>query len=416
MAKVDIRHAYRLCPVREEDFPLLGFSWLDMFFFDLRLPFGSRSSAFLFNSFADALCWNLTAYFGIMFVIHYSDDFFIITRDQPSCQLAMAAIAAIFVSLGVPVAVEKLVGPAQSIPYLGIEIDAENMTIRLPESKLTDIKAVLSSWLSKKKCTKKELLSLTGKLSFAAKVVKPGRLFLRRLSDLSSSVSSIHHHIHINSEARRDISWWHSFVSTWNGISVIQEPPVSSSDIALSTDACLRIGFGGVFGKHWFHGTWPEHFDVLEIAPKEVFAISVAIVTWKTELASKQIILYTDNDASAQVWSSGVARDANMLRFLRPLFFHCASANINLLVKHIPGIYNTLPDLLSRSQVERFRSSFPQADALPTPIPAVVWTFQRSNRDITHPWQLPRQQLRHTAPLSDRIKHSAAKTAYLFSR
>ena len=40
MAKQDIKHAFRLCPVRLEDRELLGFHWQGKFYIDLHLPFG----------------------------------------------------------------------------------------------------------------------------------------------------------------------------------------------------------------------------------------------------------------------------------------------------------------------------------------------------------------------------------------
>ena len=57
LAKVDLKHAFRLCPVHPEDWHLLGYFWKNRFFFDMRLPFGSRSSPYIFNTFADALLW-----------------------------------------------------------------------------------------------------------------------------------------------------------------------------------------------------------------------------------------------------------------------------------------------------------------------------------------------------------------------
>ena len=80
--------------------------------------------------------------------------------------------------LGVPIAEDKLVGPTTTITYLGIEIpDSVAMTIRLPADKLQQIKAIIKQWLRRRKCTKRELLSLIGLLAFAAKVVKQGRMF-----------------------------------------------------------------------------------------------------------------------------------------------------------------------------------------------------------------------------------------------
>ena len=49
MAKLDIKHTFRLCPVRLEDRELLGIHWQGKFYIDLRLPFGLRSSPCLFN-------------------------------------------------------------------------------------------------------------------------------------------------------------------------------------------------------------------------------------------------------------------------------------------------------------------------------------------------------------------------------
>ena len=49
MAKLDIKHTFCLCPVRLEDRKLLGIHWQGKFYIDLHLPFGLRSSPYLFN-------------------------------------------------------------------------------------------------------------------------------------------------------------------------------------------------------------------------------------------------------------------------------------------------------------------------------------------------------------------------------
>lgn len=375
MGKLDVKHAFRLCPVRPEDFPLLGFSWQGQYYFELRLPFGSRSSPFIFNSLAAAVCFIFVVVFGVHHVIHYLDDYFVANSDQPSCSRDMDTIIHVFATLGIPVALDKLIGPLKCITYLGIEIDAMAGIVRLPESKLPELQLLLSSWLLRSNCTKRELLSLIGKLSFAAKVVKPGRLFLRRLIDLSTTVSRLGHHIHLNKEAKADLTWWHEFLIPWNGVAIIHESLCVATELELATDACLNIGCGGTFGNHWFHDTWPQAFKDLLIAPKELFAILAAVYLWKDDLSNKQIILHTDNMACYQVWRFGVAKDPNMMRFMRPLFSLCASHNINLLLHHIPGHDNVLADLLSRSLIQKFREAHPLADLHPTPIPPVVWTF-----------------------------------------
>ena len=74
MAKLDIKHAFRLCPVRIEDRELLGIHWQGKFYFDLRLPFGLPSSPYLFNRLADAFEWVLKRQHEIPDLMHYLDD------------------------------------------------------------------------------------------------------------------------------------------------------------------------------------------------------------------------------------------------------------------------------------------------------------------------------------------------------
>ena len=55
LAKVDVKSAFRTCPVRREDWSLLGIEWDGKYYFERVLPFGLRSSPFIFNTVADAL-------------------------------------------------------------------------------------------------------------------------------------------------------------------------------------------------------------------------------------------------------------------------------------------------------------------------------------------------------------------------
>ena len=113
----------------------------------------------------------------------------------------------------------------------------------------------------------------------------------------------------------------------------------------------------------------------LEIAPKELFAILVAVYVWKDKLKNKQIVLNTDSIACYQVWRFGVPKDPNMMRFTRPLFSVCVLHNINLLLNHVPGHIIILVDLLLRSFIQQFKEAHPSADSSPEPIPPIVWTF-----------------------------------------
>ena len=193
LSKVDIKHAFRLLPVRPEDWPLLVYFWEGKFYVDLKLPFGSRSSPSIFTDFADLLCWILTTNYTLV-VIHYADDYLLFTKAcLVLAQQNLEILLAVFKFLGVPVALDKLVGPATTMVYLGIQIDTISFTISIPKEKMDEVLQLLPKWCSRRTCKKRELLSLVGKLNFFATAVRPGRMFVRRLIDLSTTVKEMHH-------------------------------------------------------------------------------------------------------------------------------------------------------------------------------------------------------------------------------
>ena len=77
MTKVDLKSAFRMIPVCKEDWQFLGIKWRSRFYVDTCLPFGLRSAPFLFNQFADVLEWILRNNYGLHWLIHYLDDYFL---------------------------------------------------------------------------------------------------------------------------------------------------------------------------------------------------------------------------------------------------------------------------------------------------------------------------------------------------
>ena len=142
-------------------------------------------------------------------------------------------------SINAPLKLEKVEGPTTCLTFLGIQID----TITMQASISTDKKQALllhalHNFQRRHKCTKRELLSLIGKLSFACKVVPAGRIFLRRLIDLSTSVKYLHHHLRLNKNAKLDLAWWIEFLPTWHGTAMILESEwIASTSMFLFTDA-----------------------------------------------------------------------------------------------------------------------------------------------------------------------------------
>ena len=114
MAKIDIKHAFRLLPVHSNDWDLLGTCWVGLYFVELRLPFGIRSSVYTFNSFADVLTWILRIKHAVDKLVHYLDDFFTCgAADSDEYAHSLRTIIDSFKQLGVPLAMDKLTGIIQ---------------------------------------------------------------------------------------------------------------------------------------------------------------------------------------------------------------------------------------------------------------------------------------------------------------
>ena len=371
LAKLDVKHAFRLCPVYCDDWPLLGYKWKGRYYFDVVLPFGGRSSPFIFNNFADVLAWIFLNHISIEDLLHYLDDFLTANKFFHVCQEYVTAICNLCKILGVPLAPEKIIGPAQIITYLGIEIDTIEFIIRLPEEKLRELMDTLQVWKDKKKCKKRELQSLIGSLSFACKVVKCGRMFLRRLIDLSTTVTGKNHYIDITAEGRKDIWWWLEFLPTWNGVEVIQSRPILSVDIRLFTDAS-DVGLGGFYNGQWFSISL-EGKVKHSIGYFELLSIVVAVLCWGSNWRDSQVVLFTDHEALVHIWKTGSCKCPFMMALIRKLFFFTAEHNINLLLQHVNGTDNVYADLLSRLQVAQFLALCQDAAKEQTFIPDFIW-------------------------------------------
>ena len=374
LTKIDIKHAYRLLPVRREDWPLLVYYWQGFYYVDLVLPFGGRSSASLFTSFADLVCWVLNEKFDLL-IIHYSDDFLMFSRnDLMTALYHLKRLKTAFRYLDIPVADDKLVGPATNLPYLGIEIDTISFTISIPDEKVNDLMEQMPWWCGRRTCTLKELQSLNGKLNFFSKAIQPGRMFTRRLIDLTCSVKKPNHHITINKDAREDIHWWCDLLNFHNRSSFIPDPrKIYSTDIMLFTDAARFKGLGAIYGSRWIQSTWPPHLYQEDINFLELFAILAAARTWGHEWAGRRIVFVTDNKPITQIWDSGTTPTPTIMQLVRKLYLYAAISHFSISFKHIFTYENAVADALSRFQMVRFRKLAPHADHTPTQIPPDVW-------------------------------------------
>lgn len=178
--KRDLKDAFRHIPVVTSNQWLLGFYCDDCYWVKRYLPFGLRTAPYLFNLFAKTLNWILIAVLGWFFILHYLDDFFAILSPTDDAATYGQQFDDLCVELGLTVNHSKDI-MGTTADFLGIEFDSILMQARLPPDKLARARNTAKTLLNSGTISHRELESAVGFLSFTAKIVIPGRAFLRRL-------------------------------------------------------------------------------------------------------------------------------------------------------------------------------------------------------------------------------------------
>ena len=155
LANIDIQSAFRLLPVYQADRHLLLMKWNGNIYVDMCLPFGLRSAPKIFNALTNLLEWIARAQ-SIYHILHYLNDFLIVgTPMIHTRQHNLDTMIRICKGLGVPLAVVE--GPSSSLPFLGIMLDTNMMEARLPLDKINRTFSLVTTWLKKKKATKRDI-------------------------------------------------------------------------------------------------------------------------------------------------------------------------------------------------------------------------------------------------------------------
>ena len=284
---------------------------------------------------------------GFDLMIVYLDDFLIILDSKEACAQALSNLILLLRKLGFAIHWGKVVDPTQKIIFLGIELDSINMTLRQPHNKLDLLRLELQSFLNRKRASKRQLQSLAGRLSWAASVVRGGRVFLRCIFNQIAVLRHGSHRAQLSYDARQDISWWYQFMQTFNGKSTLLD---SQPLECVFTDACNE-GAGGSFQGDWFYFNWsvdwPEARE-FHINEKEIVAVTLAAYRWAPLWRNKRVIIYSDNTVTVSALNRCSCRNATIMKCLGSLFWLSAAFNFHLTAKFIPGILNVAADSASR--------------------------------------------------------------------
>ena len=176
-------------------------------------------------------------------VIRYLDDFFLINATEEGMARHLLLAQSTIRQFGLVVNPDKTEGPAQSLSFLGVQLDSVNQTVSCTPARVEELTTLLRSLLRQRVITRGHAASLIGKLSFAAQVLPGARPFMRRMLDALHLCKSRRHStpIRIDPGFRDDLRFWAQQLHHWNGRQ--QWRSSRAAPFVFASDASLH-GFG----------------------------------------------------------------------------------------------------------------------------------------------------------------------------
>ncbi len=165
---------------------------------------------------------------------------------------------------------------------------------------------------------------------------------------------------YLNAEFKKDVQWWIHFLPHFHTVSMIKTAPWSDIDKVIATDSCMKGG-GGTFGKRYFAFKFPERFlqGISGISQLEATVVVIALKLWGPELQGMRFTIHCDNEATVYVVNSGRSSEEYLQKCAREIAFLACKFQFELKARHIAGVNNRLPDILSRCAIDdRFMAKF----------------------------------------------------------
>lgn len=346
MWKADLSRAYQQLRADPLDAPLLGMRVSSEIFIDLCPPFGCRSSAAICQRMANALVYMMNK--RGFHLSAYLDDFGMCFSSENQANASFKAFCSLTQTLGLTLADEKSVPPTHELDWLGYKVNSNTMTITIPPKKLEEVLQDCRAWLNKSRADKRMIQAIAGCLIYISNCILPGRKFtsrilgtLRAMGDRSWTT--------LTPEFKADLRWFAVYAEKANGLSLLT-PRRPTFDI--ECDASL-LGAGGSSSTCCYQWTFsPAHiknYPVIHHLEAINVVIAIRTLVPQSPTGPLNIIVWTDNSASAWALQTGRTKDSTLAACAREIWLIASIHNHNIVIKHKPGSELLLADALSRA-------------------------------------------------------------------
>ena len=388
LAKIDITAFSRHIPLDAADWELMAFRWDGRTFVDTRLNFGQRNAPEISWRFTQCIyaavqrdipTLGLASWFHVFVCC---DDWLVVAMTEQDCRVVWEFLLNMLTQLGFEInrLPHKCIAPCRELTWLGLQLNVSNMTVALPQEKVTKALSVVRTVLHAKTVTRQQLDSLFGYLSYCSAVLFGGRAFLHGLHRLrfrsDGELRAKHHRVHVSLGLGEDMNWWVSHLELLNGdkrVPIIAcGVPNESCEVYLDArggsggvGAFIDGGFVGLSGadcNRLFPNLSPgvsrsvgggrRAQPSVEANHWELFAFVVLLDLFPAVVRDRYLVVRSDSMSAIKcVRDLHAGVDCVELAHLtRVVLSLCVRLNCRLCPVHVAGSENRLADPLSRGK------------------------------------------------------------------
>eukprot|EP00873_Tetraselmis_striata_P035598 jgi/Tetstr1/455862/TSEL_042651.t1 len=260
-------------------------------------------------------------------ILPYVDDFLLFSASMEQALHLRQWLASLLDALGLQRNPRKgFWEPCQFGRHLGVDIDSSSSMFYAPADKLDRLSRQATRLIGRatrnaRWLLVRELQSLAWQAQYLFLAIPAARFFMgtRELHSVVGDRWGVR--VRMTPQLRRDLQWWTSVPSQSNGKPIHR--PVETA--YLHTDIS-GYGWGGVLnGRLKARRFWSSADERQHITWKELKAVRLAVESFLSHLAGRNVLLHEDNKAVCHVLSGLTSRSPKMMAerrlATRPLMF-----------------------------------------------------------------------------------------------
>ena len=192
-----------------------------------------------------------------------------------------------------------------------------------------------------------------------------------------------HHHVLLDKKFKFDCEVWRLFLTHFRENSLCLpmvdfNVMLKAEDIGFASDTSANkiLGFGAIFRNRWLFGQWEQGY-IENCKPSieylELYAVTAALLTWGDQITNMRVIIKCDNTSMVEMINKSSSSCRNCMYLICLIILNNLVNNRRVFAQHLRGIFNELPDALSRLQFKCFWRLAPASmNKLPSTVSPLV--------------------------------------------